>query len=180
MNLLRNWRIRLSNRAGQALIEFTFVAITLLLLLFGLIDFCRAISIRQVITSLSRESSNLASRNTSLSDTITAIVASANPLNITSNGRIIISVVTNSAGVAIVANQVSWGADTNGVSTVSKVGPGGSNSVANMPSTAPLQIPQANQTVYVTEIYYSYQAVTPVGKFLNFTLPTQLYDAAYF
>jgi Flp pilus assembly protein TadG len=178
MNLLVNWRNRLSNRAGQALIEFSFVAIMLMVLMFGIIDICRAIYARQIITNLTREGSNLASRSTSLPDTLTAIAASASPLDLANNGRIIISVVTNSAGSAIVANQVTSGAIT--ANAGSKVGPGGSNSVANMPPTTPLQLPQPNQTVYVTEIYYSFHTITPVGKFLKLALPTRLYDVAYF
>jgi hypothetical protein len=171
-----NCRSRLSGRSGQALVEFTFVAATLLLLFFGMIDFCRAISVRQVITSLTREGSNLASRNTSLSNSIAAVLAASDPLNMTNNGRIFISVVTNNAGTPWVADQMTFG----GISTNSadsKIGhPGGP---ATMPATNPA-LPEPNQTIYVTEIYYSFQAVTPVGKFLNFALPTPLYDAAYF
>ena len=41
--------------------------------------------------------------------------------------------------------------------------------------------PQLNQTVYVTEVFYSFQAITPIGNFLSKTLlPTQLYNVAYF
>jgi Flp pilus assembly protein TadG len=179
MKLFVNYRGRLSSRSGQALVEFTFVAATLLLLFFGLIDFCRAISVRQVITSLTREGSNLASRNTSLSNSIAAVVASADPLNITNNGRIFISVVTNNNGTAWVADQMTFG----GISTNSansKVGhPGGPASTGWIPTTNPA-LPEPNQTIYVTEIYYSFQAVTPVGKLLNFAMPPRLYDVAYF
>jgi Flp pilus assembly protein TadG len=175
MKPLKNWRSRLLNRSGQALIEFAFVSIMLLLLIFGLIDFCRAISIRQVITNLTREGSNLASRNTSLPDTMTAIIASANPLNITNNGRIIISVVVLSNNVPTVIDQLSQGSITN--QAASKIGTKGGE--ASMPSTNP-HLPEANQTVYVTEVYYSFTPITPVGKLLGVNLPTRLYDVAYF
>lgn len=180
MKALKKWRSRLLNRSGQALIEFTFVSIMLLVLVFGLIDFCRAISIRQVITNLTREGSNLASRNTSLPDTMTAVIASANPLNITNNGRVIISVVTNNAGQAWVADQLFSQGSVVDPTTDSKIG------VKNGPATMPAQIPQSNQTVYVTEVYYSFQSITPVGNLLksvllpDFALPTRLYDVAYF
>ena len=40
---------------------------------------------------------------------------------------------------------------------------------------------QLNQTVYVTEVFYNFQAITPIGNFLSKTfLPSQLYDVAYF
>jgi hypothetical protein len=172
-----NLRGRLSSRSGQAFVEFTFVTATLLLLIFGLIDFCRAISVRQVITSLSREGSNLASRNTSLSNSIAAVLAASDPLNITNNGRIFISVVTNNNGTAWVADQMTFGGISTNNNNDSKIGhPGGP---AVMPATNP-KLPEPNQTIYVTEIFYSFEAVTPVGKLLNFALPTRLYDAAYF
>ena len=174
---MRSSRKAKPNCSGQALIEFTFVAALLLLIFFGMIDFCRAISVRQVITNLSREGSNLASRNTSLSNSIAAVVASANPLNITNGGRVIISVVTNNNGTPIVAEQVAWGGLTNGTSRVGN--PGAPALQGWIPKTNPA-LPQPNQTIYVTEVYYTFEAVTPVGKFLNFTLPTKLYDAAYF
>ena len=175
-----NSRSRSAGRSGQALLEFTFVAAMLLLLIFGLIDFCRAISVRQVITSLTREGSNLASRNTSLTNALSAVVASANPLNITNNGRIFISeVALNDKGQAWVTNQVSFGGiSTNGAS--SKVGrPGGPAMTGWIPTTSPT-LPPPNQSIYVTEVFYSFEAVTPVGKFLDFAMPTRLYDAAYF
>jgi hypothetical protein len=35
--------------------------------------------------------------------------------------------------------------------------------------------------VYVTEVFYSFKAITPIGNFLTQAfLPSQLYDAAYF
>ena len=35
-------------------------------------------------------------------------------------------------------------------------------------------------SLYVTEIYYTYNAVTPVPAFLGNILPSQLYSAAYY
>jgi len=164
--------------SGQALVELVFVALMMMVLVFGLIDFSRAIYDRQILINLSREGSNLASRGTGsttdqiISNAITAIVSSANPLTITGNGRVIISVVVYSNGEFFVTNQQSQG----GISATSKVlngtGPG-----AVMPNTNP---PLTNQTVYVTEVYYNFVPVTPVGGLVNLTLPTQLYDVAYF
>ena len=175
MKMLMNWR----GRSGQALVEFMFVAAILLLLLFGLIDFCRALSVRQVITSLTREGSNLASRGTSMSDAADAIVASAAPLSVTgSNARVIITAVTNSNNTFTVTAQESRGS----LSETSRIGPGGVGSTVStnfIPST-PVTIPKPNRTVYITEVFYEFKAVTPVGDFLNFTLPSPLYDVAYF
>jgi Flp pilus assembly protein TadG len=173
--MLKNWR----DRSGQALVEFMFVASILLLLLFGLIDFCRALSVRQVIINLTREGSNLASRGTDINVAADAVVASAAPLDIdTPSGKVIITAVINVNGDFIVTNQVSRGQ----LSATSKIGPGGIGSTVStnfIPST-PVTIPKPNKIVYVTEVFYSFQAVTPIGDFLNFTLPSPLYDVAYF
>lgn len=179
------WLSRGRDQSGQALVEFMFVGFILLFMLFGMIDFCRAISTRQVIINLSREGANLAARGSgstadaAISNAVAAVIAGANPLNITTKGRVIITAVLNSNNVYLVTNQIAEGAI---VSAVSKVGPGGVGSTPTMPklATASDAIPQLNQTAYIAEVFYTYQAATPVGKLLNFTLPTQLYDAAYF
>ena len=53
-------RIRRRSESGQAFIEFTFVVLMLIIMLFGLIDFGRAIYEHEVLTNLSREGARLA------------------------------------------------------------------------------------------------------------------------
>ena len=183
MNVLRNWTSRSRERSGQALIEFMFVGFILLFMLFGMIDFCRAISTRQVLINLSREGANLAARGTgstaneSISNAIAAVIGGAAPLSITSNGLVIITAVLNSNGNFLVTNQIKEGALSN--SAPSKVAPNGIGSTANMPVTA-VPIPQTNQTMFVSEVFYKYKPATPIGQLLNFNLTNTLYDAAYF
>ena len=170
-------------RPGQSLIELTLVVVVLLVLTFGLIDFCRAIYMQQVITNLTREGANLASRGPGdtrteiISNAVAAVIASATPLSITTNGVVIITAVTNNArGSFFIDEQQKKGALT----ATSKVGTrvGGA---ATLPNTSPYPaLSQSNHTVYVAEIYYKYTPITPIGKFLKVTLPSQLYDAAYF
>ena len=186
MNFLRKWISRSRDRSGQALIEFMFVGFILLFMLFGMIDFCRAISTRQVLINLSREAANLAARGTgstadaSISNAITAVIAGAAPLNMATNGLVIISAILNSNGTYRVTNQIMEGGLSNSASVVSKVAPGGVGSTTpNMPVTA-VQIPQTNQTMFVSEVYYNYKPATPIGKLLNFNMTNALYDAAYF
>ena len=62
MSALRNYISRGRCRSGQALVEFLFVVVILMVMLFGMIDFCRAISTWQVMVNVSREGSNLAAR----------------------------------------------------------------------------------------------------------------------
>jgi Flp pilus assembly protein TadG len=184
MNLMRNRASRSRDRSGQALVEFMFVGFILLFMLFGMIDFCRAISTRQVLINLSREAANLAARGTgstadaSISNAIAAVIAGDAPLNLTNNGLVIISAVLNSNGTYRVTNQIREGQ----LLADSRVAPGGVGSTTpNMPSTpTAVQIPQTNQTMFVSEVYYNYKAATPIGRLLNFNMTNALYDAAYF
>jgi hypothetical protein len=39
---------------------------------------------------------------------------------------------------------------------------------------------QPGQTIYVTEIFYSYKPITPIQNLLKFVMPSDLYQSAYF
>jgi Flp pilus assembly protein TadG len=162
------------HRAGTALVELVFVVFILAALVFGLIDFCRVISTRQVMMNLTREGSNLASRQTSLSNTVAALVASASPLDIATKGRVIITAVRKINNVNTITDQLSQG----GITATSRIGTG-VNEPATMPAT-PTPLPPLNQTIYVTEVFYSYKPITPIGRMLQLALPSQLYDVAFF
>lgn len=152
------------------------------ILVFGLIDFGRLIYEHEVLVNLSREGSNLASRGTGLTNTLQAIETDS-ALNLSdSNGLIIVSTVdfnTNSPGSFFVNQQLSQGL----LPQTSKIGTGsGSNVTAHVPTVllGPPPVPSTNRTLYCTEVYHKFIPITPVGKLLVLTLPTEEYDAAYF
>lgn len=162
--------------SGQAFVEFALVALILVVMLFGLIEFSRYLYERQVLINVSREGSNLASRGTDLSDTVAAVLTSANPLNLNNQGAgVIVTAVTNYGTGFRISGQSAGG----GVTTASsKIGNG-----AGQPATLPnnvTNLPPANQTLYVTEVFATYRTVTPIGKLLSLTLPPTNYDIAYF
>jgi Flp pilus assembly protein TadG len=162
---------------GQAILELVPVMVLLLTLTFAVIDFSRAIWQVEVITGLTREGSNLASRNTSLTDSATAVINDGAVLNLASNGNVIITSVQNVGGSFVITGQYSTGS----LSSVSKVGvytPTGTP-LATLPVTTPT-IPQPGGTIYVTEIFSQFSPITPLGAFVNYALPSTLYDVAYF
>jgi len=50
---------------------------------------------------------------------------------------------------------------------------------ATMPSGASTAL-NAGQTLYVTEVFYSYTPMTPIGALLKTSLASTLYGVAYF
>ena len=181
-------RIQSSGKeSGVAVLEFAFVALIMITMVFGIIDFSRAIYQKQVITHLTREGSNLASRSTSgtpLTDAANAVINGATPLNLNTDGYVIVTAVENTSGTCSITGQFSLG----GKPATSKIGSpsrrrGGGYTTPKLPqpcSATGTGLPQNGQTMYVTEVFYNYSPLTPVGSLLNVVMPTQLYDVAYF
>jgi Flp pilus assembly protein TadG len=171
--------------SGQAVMEFSLVATMMIVLSFGVIDFSRAIYLRQVLINLSRETANLEARGNGtntldiMRNALDATITSAQPLLVNSvNGTIILTALTNFNSVYIISEQFSAGTLVRLSS--SRVGSGVGNT-ASLPKTTGSILP-ANHTVYVAEIFYKFTAITPVGHFFSTggLLPTNLYDVAYF
>jgi Flp pilus assembly protein TadG len=181
------WR----DEGGQALIEFTLVTLLLIVLIFGAIDFCRAIYLRQLLVNVSRETANLEARGTGsttaeiMTNAMNSMLTEALPLVLNStNGTIIVTAVTNfnnvvnkkSTAAFTISHQYQQGTLLNAKSAVGTFT--GTNNFN--PATLPTGILPAHRTVYVAEIFYKFTPITPVGKLINHLLPTQFYDAAYF
>lgn len=181
-------RISWRGESGQALIEFAVASVMLIVLIFGVIDFCRAIYLRQVLVNLSRETANLEARGSGtttmdiMTNALNAAITEALPLALNSStGMVIVTAVTNfnSKGTAqyTISQQYTAGSLAGAISRI-----GSSTNVGNkatLPTTGGTYLP-ANRTVYVAEIYYKFVPITPVGNFIKAVLPTQFYDAAYF
>ena len=183
----------IASDSGQASVELAFVVTLLLLLVCASIDFGRALNTLQVMAELTRQGANLALRaeGTSTCDSMcTAIAALSSTaensgLNLSGNGRIIITSLTEtltgsetvgpSGGPYKIAEQdVSSG----GISVTSKMGTTVGSTVT-LPGAPGLQ---SGQYLYVTEIFYAFTPLTPIGKLTNAAvgMPSQLYDIAYF
>src|ERR1017187_2941901 len=185
-------RISGRNEGGQALIEFTAVVLMLIVLIFGAIDFSRAIYMRQLLINLSRETANLEARGVGsttpeiMTNALNAAVLESSPLTLNStNGMVIVTAVTNfvnNSGTASTASYtISHQFHLGTLGTFqSAVGTYTGSNKFNQATLPNVGILPANRTVYVAEIYYKFAPITPVGKLLKLALPDHFYDAAYF
>jgi Flp pilus assembly protein TadG len=164
----------IADESGQALVEFTVILVLTVILALGAIDFGRILSDLEVMSGLTRQGSNLASRGTSLSDSAAAVVSGDAPLDLSRNGEVIVTAVTSVNHVNKITGQVSQG----GIVYTSKIGQGVGN-LATIPLAAAPML-QTGQTIYVTEVFYSFQAVTPLGNLVKMVMPSTLYEVAYF
>jgi hypothetical protein len=157
----------------------------MLTLAFAIIDFGFLIWQWQVVTTLTREGSNLASRDTTLAGAAAAVISDGSVLNLNSNGKVIITSVQN-AGTASASNFVITGQYSMGsLSASSKIGTytGSGTPPATLPALQPGEtapVPQPGATAFITEIFCQYTPITPLGAFVKYTMPAQLYDVAYF
>lgn len=108
---------RRQHQGGVAAVEFALLLPILLILLFGMIDACRALQANIIMVNISREGANLVARGstqieTGSQDIIYALMASAPPLNVNQQGQIYITrvmgVVTNSVSKSVVVDQYRW------------------------------------------------------------------------
>ncbi len=176
------WAKRLEDERGAALVELAICVPLLLIMVFGLIDFSQMIFDNQRMSGLSRQGSDLASRGRSLADTgteigvVTALGVQGASMNIGTQGRIFVTEVAGtSTSPQIVAQQES----STGIAATSVTASWVSNPTKYLPTNAATVL-NAGQTLYVTEIFYSYSPMTPIGGLLETNLASTLYDAAYF
>ena len=84
----------LAGSSGQSLVEFAIMLPLVLLIVLGVVEVGFALLDQQVVTRLTREGSNLISRDTSLADAATAMqTITSRPVNFANGSKMIFSVL---------------------------------------------------------------------------------------
>ncbi len=161
-----------TNARGAAALEFAILLPLLCLMIFGIIDIGRLVEARLVVTNVSREGANLASRDLkSGADLLTYLSDSSSPIDLVNSGRIYVTTITAGTSAAspdpAIASQISTG----NLAASSAI----SSSATDLGLTAALYghlvYNPANQVadilgVSVVEVYYQYMPITPLAQFV--------------
>jgi len=174
------------DESGQAVAEASVATFLIAVLVMGVIDYSRGIYYVEVIKNLTSEGSSMASRGTSVLQTAQTVVTDAGTnLNMSGAGCVIVTSVLNNGAsknnFVVTAQSAPQGSCSGISSKIGCVAPPASCGLATLPAEAQAAL-QANQSLYITEIYYTFSTVTPIGSLLHTThvLPSLFYDAAYY
>ena len=193
---------RLANHRGQSLVEFALIMPFVLLVALGVIEVSFALLDQHVVTKLTREGSNLISRDVTITDASNALRnMSTRPVDFaTANrSRLIFTVLRRGTTVGtpnynnvIAYQRYEFGGLTGVQSVLRSAGSGAYNAgpdyeAVNADTDTRIQVPTlpANLTIalngslYVTEIYTRHDLITPLSGF-GVTVPSTLYSIAYF
>ncbi|HVQ17072.1 MAG TPA: TadE family protein [Vicinamibacterales bacterium] len=192
---------RLASYRGQSLVEFALIMPFILLVAFGVIEVSYALLDQHVATKLTREGSNLISRDVSINDAVNALRnMSTRPVDFNSGrSRIIFTVLrrgttpgTPNYNNVIAYQRYAFGGLTGVQSALPTAGSGAYNGspdyqAVNADSDTRLQISTLpgnltialNGSLYVTEIFTRHDLITPLSGF-GVTVPSTLYSIAYF
>lgn len=167
------------NSSGQAAVELALAVTLLLIFMCAAADFGNALNDMQILSELTRQGSNLASRGTTLADATNDLVTGDSGLGLSTLGRVVITQVTQSTpkagGPYTVAAQAY---SPPGITATSRIAPSGSGNVSITGAPAL----QTGQSLYITEIFYTYTPLTGIGALTSGAvgMPSTLYDVAYF
>jgi hypothetical protein len=191
-------RNRRRDDSGQSMMEFALVMPILVIVALGVVDVGNALLNQHIVTKLTREGSNLISRDTDLIDAATALrMMASGPVDFNNGSTVIFSVLKRGATTGtpnydrlILYQRYTMGtlAATSAISTGGGSFGGPPNfeaansdhdtrlRVTNLPSNL-VAVPGG--MLYVTEIFTRHQTLTPLTRF-GINLPQRLYSIAYF
>ena len=191
--------IRARGERGQSAVEMAIVLPLLIVLVLGVVEVSYGLMDQHVVTKLTREGSNLISRDTSLGDAANVLKSMASrPVNFNTSSKGIFTVIRKGAttgtanfGADIIYQRYEFGA----LSASSALQPKGgvtfgvppdyqapnadSNTGLQLNGLPPGLVVGTGSMIYVTEIFTQHELITPFDKF-GITVPNILYSIAYF
>jgi hypothetical protein len=191
---------RFLKSTGQTLVEFVLVLPFLLLIVLGVVEVGYLLLDQHVVTKLTREGSNLISRNTTLQDAANAMTSmSARPVDFANGSKLIFSVIKNVAttgtsnyNTPVLYERLEIG-NLPRSSALTTRGPASFGTAPDYQATnsdndtnlqltnLPPNLITTGGMLYVTEIYSTHARITPIDRLgLGLTVPTTLYSIAYF
>jgi TadE-like protein len=192
-------RRTLADQRGQSIIEFAIVMPLFLIIVLGIVEVGFALMDQHVTTRLTREGSNLISRDTPMTEAAAAVRSmTSRPVNFDDgSSKLIFSVLkrgettgTTNYNQLFVYQRYEYGSYP-GTSKLSIRGAGSfggpnyeavnsdSNSGLQLTSGPPNLIGVPGGLIFVTEIYTRHKLITPLDR-LGITVPQTLYSIAYF
>jgi len=192
-------RPRRDSCAGQTMVVMAFVLPVVLVVSLGMVEVSYALLHQQVISRITREGSNLISRDVSLLDASNALKSmSTTPVDFTNGSQLVLTVLKKGSTVGtanydkiVLYQRYSIGtlgaASTLATAGPASFGPAPDFVASNSDTNANLRIVNlpANVDVtrggllYVTEVFTQHAALTPLNKF-GVTIPATLRSIAYF
>ena len=185
---------------GQTLIEFALVLPLALLIVLGVVEVGMALLDEHVVTRLSREGSNLISRDTPLGTAAAVMTSmSTRPVNFANGSKVIFTVLKRGATTGttnydrlVMYQRAEFGSFSGPASSRVQSSGGAFGGppdykAANSDGDAGLQVTgvPANLVtvpggmVYITEIFTRRPRITPLDRF-GVAVPETLYSIAYF
>jgi Flp pilus assembly protein TadG len=181
------------------MIEMAMVMPLCVTLALGVIELGYALLDQHVVTKLSREGSNLISRDSSPGFAYQALQSMrTGNIDFLSTSKVIFTVVKqptsgSNAGFNVVAQRMTGGASVGGGSAITCGGCSGNlgsppeYAAADPDNTTSLRVTAGVPTnsigpggwLYITEIYSSHPLITPFDR-IGIAVPTTLYSIAYF
>lgn len=190
----------LADARGQSIVEMAMVLPLFVIIVLGVVELGYALLDQHVTTRMTREGSNLISRDTTLQDAVQALRGmSSRPLNFDDGtSKVIFSVLKRgeTTGTANYDRIILYQRHQFGTCPGnSKLATAGSGSFAGAPNyeavnsdndtglrvtnVAPDLVATRGGLIYVTEIYTRHPLITPLDRF-GINVPQTLYSIAYF
>ena len=187
---------RIRSSRGQSIVEFAICLPLLVVLTLGVIETSNALMSQHVITKTAREGSNMISREVTLVNAGTALQnMSSAPASFNATTKVIFSVLMRSqtgannthlvlyqryqvGNAALPASRLNGSGAYTAANDYTAPNPNGDTAlrVTNAPAGI-ASVPGG--MIYVTEVFTTYTALTPLTNF-GITLPPVLYSIAFF